>query len=107
MQENHQQSCQINNRQTTVNNRDLDLLRDQVIKIMTETLWQRVLDKTSIKSVGQKQSLLESQQHSSGRIESALTVSSILPTNRPPVMFKARPHLETVNQNGSLCRGQR
>jgi hypothetical protein len=107
MQKNHQQSCQVDSRQTTVHNRDLDLLRDQVINIMTETLWQRLLDKINIKSVSQKQSILESQQHSSGRIESALIVSSILPANKPPIMFKVRPHLETVNQSGSLCREQR
>lgn len=72
---------------------------------MTETLWQRVLDKTNIKSVCQRQSLLESRRHSSGRMESALIVSSILPTNRPLMVFKSRGHLDTVNQNGPLCHG--
>jgi len=75
---------------------------------MTETLWQRILDKTSIKSVCQRQSVLESQQNSSGRIESALIVSSILPANRPSIMFKSRSNLETVNQTSRpVCQQQK
>lgn len=106
--EDHKQSYQVVSRQSSANNEDLDLLRDRVIKIMMETLWQRILDKTNIKSVYQKQSMLESQRHYSGRIESALTVSSILPTNRPSVMFKSCSNSETVSQNGLiLCQQQK
>lgn len=100
--EDDKQSRQIDNRPSTANNEDLDLLRNQVIKIMTETLWQRILDKTSTKSVCQRQSVLESRRNSSGRIESALIVSSILPANRPSIMFKSRSNLETVSQ---ICSG--
>lgn len=103
--EDDQQSCQIITRQTSASDRDLDLLRDQVIKIMTETLWRRVLDKTNIKSVCQRQSVLEPRRHSSGRMESALIVSSILPANRPLMIFKSRAHLDTVNQSGPVCHG--
>jgi len=75
---------------------------------MTETLWQRILDKTSIKSVCQRQSMLESRRNSSGRIESALIVSSILPTNRPSIMFKSsHSNLETINQSGLVCQQQK
>ncbi|XP_003247147.2 uncharacterized protein LOC100570824 isoform X1 [Acyrthosiphon pisum] len=104
--EDDKQSCQVDSRPSTANNRDLDLLRNQVIKIMTETLWQRILDKTSIKSVCQRQSVLESRRNSSGRIESALIVSSILPANRPSIMFKSRSNLETVNKtcSGLVCQ---
>jgi len=104
--EDDKQSCQIDSRPSTANNGDLNSLRNQVIKIMTETLWQRILDKTSIKSVCQRQSVLESRRNSSGRIESALIVSSILPTNRQPIMFKSRSNLEAVNQtcSGPVCQ---
>ncbi|KAL5233771.1 hypothetical protein ACI65C_001181 [Semiaphis heraclei] len=106
-QKDDKQSCKIDSRPSTTNNRGLDLLRNQVIKIMTETLWQRILDKTSIKSVCQRQSVLESQQNSSGRIESALIVSSILPANRPSIMFKSRSNLETVSQTSRpVCQQQ-
>lgn len=107
-QKDDKQSCKIDSRPSTTNNRGLDLLRNQVIKIMTETLWQRILDKTSIKSVCQRQSVLESQQNSSGRIESALIVSSILPANRPSIMFKSRSNLETVSQTSRpVCQQQK
>lgn len=99
-------------RQTTaVENDDWDLLRNRVIKIMTEILWQRVLDKTSVKSVRRKQ-LTSCRLQSSDRIESVLIVSPMLPANKPrPIVIKSRPHnimLETVNQNAkSVYRGPR
>ncbi|CAH1737036.1 unnamed protein product [Aphis gossypii] len=106
-QEDDKQKCKARSKPSTANNRDLDLLRDRVVKIMTETLWQRILDKTSIKSVCQRQSMLESRRNSSGRIESALIVSSILPTSRPSIMFKpSRSNLETINQSGLVCQQQ-
>lgn len=101
--EDDKQSCQVDSRPSTAaNNGDLHLLRNQVINIMTETLWRRILDKTSIKSVGQRQSALETRRNSSGRIESALIVSSILPANRPSIMIKSRSNLETVSQTSGL-----
>ncbi|VVC31404.1 Hypothetical protein CINCED_3A009053 [Cinara cedri] len=103
----NQQSCQVVGEQTTtaVNNAgNLNLLRDQVIKIMTETLWKRILDKSFIKGVCQRRSVSESRQPS--RIESTLTVSSILPTNRPPnIVFKSRSHLKSLNQNELVYHG--
>lgn len=98
-----------NNSRTTADDERFDLLRDQVIKIITETLWRRVLDKTNI---CQRQSTLESRRqniNSSGRIESALIVSCIMPTFRPPLELKSRSHIsEMVNRNGGpMCRGQR
>lgn len=103
--EDDKQSCQVDSRPSTANNEDLDLLRNKVIKILTETLWRRILDKTSIKSVCQRQSVLESRRNSSGPIESALIVSSILPANRPSIMFKSRTNLETISQtSGPVCQ---
>lgn len=107
--ENCRLSCVDNNSRTTANDGRFDLLRDQVIKLMTETLWRRVLDKTSI---CQRQSVLESRRqnsNSSSRIESALIVSCIMPTFRPPLEIKSRSHIsETDNRNGGpMCRGQR
>lgn len=103
-----QQSCQVDGIQTAAaNGGDLNLLRDRVIKIMTETLWQRILDKMFIKHACQKQSVSESR-HSSGRIESALIVSSILPTSRPQnIVFKSRTHLKTLDQNELVSHGLR
>lgn len=100
-----QPSCQVINKQTTAANKgNINKLRDQVIKIMTETLWQRILDKMFIKHVCQKQSVSESRQHSSGSIESALVVSSILPINRPQnIVFKSRSYLKTLNKNELVC----
>lgn len=110
----HGQSCLIvRNNEKTSDETNLHLFRDQVIKIMTETLWKRVLEKTSIKNACQmRQAVLESQRRrSSGRIESALIVSSILPANRPPpLVLKPRSHiLKTINQtSGPTCsHGQR
>jgi len=105
--EDDKQKCQARSKPSTANNRDLDLLRNQVIKIMTETLWQRILDKTNTKKVCRSQSMLESQQNSSGRIESALIVSSILPTNKPSIMFKSRSNLEAISQNGLIYQQQK
>lgn len=89
--------------QTSVDNTDMDLLRDRVIKIMTETLWQRILDKTTAKIGSQNQ--LTSCSRSSDRIESALIVSSMLPTNRPrPIVMKSHSNvLETVNRSARLA----
>uniref|UniRef100_A0A2S2N804 Uncharacterized protein n=1 Tax=Schizaphis graminum TaxID=13262 RepID=A0A2S2N804_SCHGA len=104
--EDDKQKFQALSKPSTANNRDLDLLRNQVIKIMTEILWQRILDKTNTKKVCRSQSMLESQQNSSGRIESALIVSSILPTNKPSIMFKSRSNLEAINQSGLIYQQQ-
>lgn len=103
----HQRNCQIISGQKNSNNGHSDLLRDQVIKIMTEKLWQQLLDKTSTKIVCQKQSASEPRRHSSRRIESALTVSPILPVNRPPMVIKSRTHLETIHQSKPMCHGQK
>ncbi|XP_025199819.1 uncharacterized protein LOC112597813 [Melanaphis sacchari] len=102
--EDDKQKCQADSKPSTTNNKDLNLLRDQVIKIMTELLWKRVLDKTSIKNVCQRQPMLQSRRNSSGRIESAIIVSSILPTNRPSIIFKSHSNLGTISQNGLICQ---
>ncbi|XP_026805578.1 uncharacterized protein LOC113548738 [Rhopalosiphum maidis] len=104
--EDDKKKYQARSKPSTANNRDLDLLRNQVIKIMTEILWQRILDKTNTKKVCQSQSMLESQQNSSGRIESALIVSSILPTNKPSIMFKSRSNLEAISQSELIYQQQ-
>lgn len=79
-----------------------DQLRERVLEIVTETLWRRVLEKASAAYGARRQRRPQRRRETTARssdpIESALTVSSILPVNRPAA-FKCRSRAETVSHN--------